>query len=98
MTTYVYAWTLIRFLLTFNRDGLEVAVAYFRAGYTPVDYPSENVSALANSFFKPWIRIFRKMFSRRINYVETSSVKTYYREKTIHLYEIKRRDFIKDKW
>ncbi|XP_022786702.1 glutathione synthetase-like [Stylophora pistillata] len=23
-------------------DGLEVAVAYFRAGYTPVDYPSED--------------------------------------------------------
>ena len=49
MTTYVDAWTLIRFLFTFIRDGLEVAVAYFRAGYTPVDYPSEDVSALANS-------------------------------------------------
>ncbi|PFX27980.1 Glutathione synthetase [Stylophora pistillata] len=25
-----------------DKDGLEVAVAYFRAGYTPVDYPSED--------------------------------------------------------
>ena len=98
MTTYVDAWTLSRFLLTFNRDGLEVAVAYFRAGYTPVDYTSEDVSALADSFFKPWIRIFWKMFFQRINSVETSSVKKYNREKTIRLYEIKRGDFIKDKW
>ena len=98
MTTYLDAWIFIRLLPTFNRDGLEVAVAYFRAGYTPVDYPSEDVSALADSFFKPWIRIFRNMFSRRINSVETSSVKKYNREKTIHPYEIKRRDFIKDKW
>ena len=37
----------MRLVLSFvNRSGFEVAVAYFRAGYTPKDYPTDAVSRL----------------------------------------------------
>ena len=32
-------------------DGKEVAIAYFRAGYTPTDFPSEDVSIVLSPFF-----------------------------------------------
>lgn len=34
-----------------NRTGLEVGVAYFRAGYTPKDYPTDQVTYI-NSRYK----------------------------------------------
>ncbi|GAU11550.1 hypothetical protein TSUD_345410 [Trifolium subterraneum] len=34
-----------------NMNGQEIAIVYFRAGYTPVDYPSESVSDL-NSVYE----------------------------------------------
>ncbi|KAK7332946.1 hypothetical protein VNO80_29703 [Phaseolus coccineus] len=32
-----------------NMDGQEISVIYFRAGYTPVDYPSESAEVLART-------------------------------------------------
>ena len=34
----------LSFFFIFDRDGKEVAVTYFRSGYSPDDYPDENVS------------------------------------------------------
>ena len=34
------------YLIRFYRDGNEIAVTYFRAGYTPNDYYSEKVISL----------------------------------------------------
>lgn len=40
---YTYAGDKLNLFFCGNRDGLEVAVAYFRAGYAPKHYPTEKV-------------------------------------------------------
>ena len=34
------------FIFVRHRDEHEVAIVYFRAGYSPTDYPTENVNIL----------------------------------------------------
>ncbi len=47
-------------------DGKEVAIAYFRAGYTPTDFPSEDVSIVISPFFITHIPIVKSRHCFRI--------------------------------
>ena len=55
--------TLVSKKFCFFRDGQVIAVVYFRAGYTPNDYPSESVSNFLIQFLL--LGFFFSYFTRK---------------------------------